>query len=799
MKKTIFIHIAALLLPFVIHSQNIEGCRVAGAVTDSLSVPIESAIVHICAVPDDGYTKTVVTNKNGTFAFEGIRNGKYTLTVSHLSFQTGSRNVDVHENTDLPVIRLLENARMLDVVDISANTIKYTADRYNISLLNNPITKGKNTAEVLGLLPAVTREQGTLKIFGKAVSRVRINGVLIRDMKELEAIQADNLDNVEVVYMSGVDDTSPGAGGELNIQLQKPKTGGYFGSVSGNTSMNFKYGNTDNGINSSISYGNKKWSVYNYTSLNYNNLFTDNGFETRYLQLGQVNRQTEFGRGWWAGLSTRLSVTYDISKKHTVGVNFSYSRYESEPLNNTSSLLTDADGNETARSTSERAEWSLNNHYQATFDYKWKLDDKGSQFNLKGDYLGHFTDRERGYTNISDAGLPGETVGYMNYVFDNSVDMYYLNAKFDVKVGEKSSTQFGLNYNGNRTHQLFDYTNLEGTEWIIDDRLSDDYKLHGDNYAAFASFSSGIGDKFTYKLGARYEHRRMGFNSLKAGAENIKTYNTLNLSADLMYMLNQQKGNMLMLMYIRGAPSIPYSAITPVILYYDEYSYTKGNLNLEPQVYNYIMLNAMFEQKWTFAILYSGGKNSTHYQTFVDETDPLVTYTMPVNEGFYWGFSIMAERIIKIAVWWDLKTNVRWEWDRQRHLGGKYVYNKYSFDIENSFRMKNDWGGSLGFEMEPGYKPRADFTLTTDLGVTGGIYKNMFDNRLRINLSGVIYGINRNTITNTQDIWRKQIRNTRFYRIELRLTYNFRGGKKVNVKQTSGEQQYQEMKDSSRN
>lgn len=66
--------------------------------------------------------------------------------------------------------------------------------------------------------------------------------------------------------------------------------------------------------------------------------------------------------------------------------------------------------------------------------------------------------------------------------------------------------------------------------------------------------------------------------------------------------------------YERGSYSIPYSAISPIITYINEHSYTKGNLNLEPSVNNEWWLILSLKNKWELAFRIFTDKDDWYYK-----------------------------------------------------------------------------------------------------------------------------------------------------------------------------------------
>ena len=65
------------------------------------------------------------------------------------------------------------------------------------------------------------------------------------------------------------------------------------------------------------------------------------------------------------------------------------------------------------------------------------------------------------------------------------------------------------------------------------------------------------------------------YNSVKISKQNSKNYWGIYPTLNLMYNINEQKGNSISLFYQKAMDPIPYSAITPVVIYNNEYLYTK--------------------------------------------------------------------------------------------------------------------------------------------------------------------------------------------------------------------------------
>jgi hypothetical protein len=327
--------------------------------------------------------------------------------------------------------------------------------------------------------------------------------------------------------------------------------------------------------------------------------------------------------------------------------------------------------------------------------------------------------------------------------------------------------------------------------------LNDDYTLEGSNYAAYVTFSSKTG-KLLYKAGLRAQENIIAYNSHKIGKENSKTYFGLYPTVSLTYLVNQNQGTSLNLSYRRSMNDIPYSAISPVVTYNNEYSYTIGNLNLKPANYNTIQIAISIKNKWNIGYTFFIGEGAVRDRIFIDKDNPLVTYTMPVNEGKVSFNGLNVSNTLKVTQWWDAKISgsISRSYNKINYddwIEDQRIW-RYYFNLNNNFRFSNDWGGSLSFYDEPTFKDE-DRTYKAVYGVGSRVYKYLLNKRLLININLSLYTKNRTLEREREFYWSSRANVTHSApRFTVGVTYNFEHGKKVYVKRSQSIQQYQEYK-----
>lgn len=796
MKTLIYLTLSIVfILPLKLNAQQNKDFCLEGTLCDiATGKAVDYATVAILSAPDSLYVKGAVSNENGKFRINNLSSKKYIVSVSHLLYKRKFINLNLQENHSLGTVNLESNVKELNAVVVTANTIQHKADRYVISLQNNPITKGNNTTELLGLMPGVTNERGDLKIYGRNVSKIYIDGRKIKNKSELDATQAENLDKVEIVYMTGSSEDASNMGGVINIKLKKPVNGGYYGSLSGNFSTLTEDGHNADNINSSFSYRYKKLSVYNYISYDDSKNTNKYDINSHYKDIDRFIKMKTHEGGWNHSFTDRLSLTYDINTKHSIGTDFRISIQNGTPVQGSESSVMN-DQKAIIDQTNSSIQKNLRNRqYQGAFNYKWLIDKKGSNFKLIADYLRYNNKIKQNSAYLYERYTENEYARYSFNDIDDKTDMFEADAKFEIKSDKNGQFDFGLNYSLYKSAQWLKYRDLTNGEWIENKELSDRYKLEGNNYAGYISYSSVIKQRLMYKIGMRVQENKIKYNSLKVNKENSKSYSGLYPSVNLMYNIDPAKGTMLNLAYQRVMNPIPYNVITPVVVYNDENSYTKGNVDISPANYHMIMLGSTIENKWNLNYIFITGKDILYYKTFVDENNSMITYTMPISEGKMTGHGFGIDRTFKLIKWWRLKANARMEWIQYEREVDKTSTWKPNFLLINNFNFNNGWGGNLTGYLEPTYKTQ-ERTYKSVYGIYGKIYRYLLKNKLLIDLNFTAYAHNRQLITETQYLLSKRTYKTCQTAFIIGATYNFNGGKKVNAKQAKSIQNYYEYKD----
>jgi hypothetical protein len=167
--------ILLLLLTVNILPQNYS---LRGTVADSADrKPLSSANVILTSNRDSTVIGTA-TDSKGTFIFNNLPQGGYTLKISYVGYVTHTERIRLRNSVDLQQILLSPGESSLDDVEITsrrvpivqnADTTEYSADAFKTH-------KDADAEDLVGKLPGVTVVDGKVKAHGEEVKKVLVDG-----------------------------------------------------------------------------------------------------------------------------------------------------------------------------------------------------------------------------------------------------------------------------------------------------------------------------------------------------------------------------------------------------------------------------------------------------------------------------------------------------------------------------------------------------------------------------------------------------------------------------------------------
>lgn len=298
------------------------GFSIRGAVVDSASQKVQD-YVTVSLKQNEKPFKSALTNDKGSFVFENLSSGKYSVTLVSVGFTSKSIAVDLTDSTkralDLGKIAISASNVSLKEVSIVADRplIRQEVDRIAYDVQADPESKVNTVLEMLRKVPLISLDaDDNIKLKGSGNYKVLINGrpsaMVARDPKEVfRSMPAADIQKIEVITTPPSKYDSEGLAGIINIVTNKKVDAGYNGSLG--LRQGFPAGGP--GLNGSVTVKEGKFGFSSYGSISNNNnpgtvnsanRVTTGSFPSNLIQAGANEYKSN-----WAYLSSELSFEID--------------------------------------------------------------------------------------------------------------------------------------------------------------------------------------------------------------------------------------------------------------------------------------------------------------------------------------------------------------------------------------------------------------------------------------------------------------------------------------------------------
>jgi len=277
-KKLIFC--CFVLIGFTVLAQE-SSVTLTGIVKDSLQQPVPNTTLIARPKLEKLKIKYAITDASGSYKLLLEKGAFYLLSVSHLGHNSIKREVSFEKNHSDYNMELSTKNESLDevVINYKYKTLEKNQDTITYNL--KAFTNGNEfkMEDVLAKLPGVSVENDVIKIHGKIVNKLLVDGKLFFDGSTklaIENIPADVMDKIEIIsdykeseLLRNLADNEDLA---LNVVLKEDKKNFSFGDIEAGVGLDnfyslhpalFKYnpksnisfiGDINNFNNSSISF-----------------------------------------------------------------------------------------------------------------------------------------------------------------------------------------------------------------------------------------------------------------------------------------------------------------------------------------------------------------------------------------------------------------------------------------------------------------------------------------------------------------------------------------------------------------
>lgn len=270
------------------------------------SEPLGFVNIKVTEQGSDKFVGGGITDAGGNFNVTGLKDGKYTLTLTFMGYKDVTRQFEItptKRDVQFKLLYMAKDAKQLNEVTVTGQraTMKLEVDRKSFDVGQLISNAGQSASDVLDNVPSIEVDNdGNVSLRGNSSVEVWINGKasgLTSDNRAqiLQQLPAESIDRVEVIDNPSAKFSAEGSAGIINIVLKKDRKAGYYGSVQAG-------GDTRGGANTSF-------------NVNYNSRLIDS-----YLNIGYRHRANT-GHMESQQTSNAYNQTYDNDSKQR-GNNF---------------------------------------------------------------------------------------------------------------------------------------------------------------------------------------------------------------------------------------------------------------------------------------------------------------------------------------------------------------------------------------------------------------------------------------------------------------------------------------------
>ena len=798
--------LAAMTIGMSSYAQS--GGKISGSIKDGGNQKvIDAASISLLKAKDSSLVKAAVTDKDGNFSFEDIKDGSYLVlgtSVGHVKVYSNTFAISAaNSSANVGVLQLVPFEKAMKEVSVTAKKplIERKLDRTIVNVDASITSTGSTALEVLEKAPGVSVDKdGNISLKGKSGVIVYLDGrpsyLSGQDLANmLRNMTASQLDQIEIMTNPPAKYDAAGNAGVINIKTKKNKLFGYNGSITSsyvqgryarfNEAVSFNYRNKKINFFSNFNYNRNHRSEELYITRNFRDASTKSIKSIFESNTGMENQRHYY--------NAKMGFDYSVSKNTTLGVvlNGYYNPSLWQSSTNTSIYdpnhnLTDV----TTAYTENKEKWK---NFSTNVNLRTKLDTAGQEITADFDFIQYkassmqpltstYYDNMGNMTQTPDV-LFG-TLPTNIKIYSGKVD-YTLPLKKDAKFEAGIKTSFVNNDNDAR------YDSLKTGYSVLDSGRSNHFIYDENINAAYVNYSRPLGKKWSAQFGLRVENTNS--NGISKGytyntainkfeyteTKFKKSYTQLFPTVYLQYTANEK--NQFVINYGRRIQRPDYEDMNPFVHFIDRYTFEQGNPNISAQFAHNIELSHTYKGFFTTTVNYTATNNII--QQVLEQHD--VT-----NETFIKKANIANAKQIGLAVSANKSINKWWSGNIYANVYNNHFkgivnndpisigITSFMVQLQNQFKFNKGWSAEMsGFYRSKGLE--GVIYIQPVVQVNAGISKQIMKNNgsLRLNVrdifaGGVFKGYSK---YGTVDANFKDVNDSRA--VSLTFTYRFNKGK----------------------
>ncbi|MEO6328080.1 MAG: outer membrane beta-barrel family protein [Ginsengibacter sp.] len=679
--------------------------------------PLTGATVSLIKARDSSTVKLAVTKQNGSYDFLNIKEGNYKVMVSYVGYKPASSPSFSFGSSDVtvPELKLFKIAGSLSNVNVAAKKpmVEVKADKTILNVENTINAIGSNALELLRKSPgALIDKDDNISLAGKNGVQVYVDGrptsLSGQDLAHyLKSLQSSQVEAIELITNPSAKYDAAGNAGIINIKLIKNKSLGTNGSVNAgwNIGTSAKYN-----AGASLNYRNKNINIFSNYSFSY--APNEQHLKTERTVLDSLFYQQGTIRDVRRSHNFKIGADYFINKKNTIGV--MVNGIVSDPTSTTSSNTSISNittnvvdriliASNNSRMKRQNANINLNYNYADARGNSFVVNADRGSYDLRNDQL-----QPNYYYNASGQTELGKVIYHI--ISPAQININSIKADYEQNV-MKGKLGIGAKSAKVKTDNNFQrynvYSSVEeldrdrSSHFVYKENINAGYLNYNRKYKTFMiqggvrvenTVSEGVSDGLKY-TGSSYSTSASSFK---------RSYTDLFPSAAITFNKNPMK--QWSLSYSRRIDRPTYQDLNPFEFKLDEYTFMKGNINLQPQYTNSFGITHTYKYKLNITLNYSHVKDL--FTQIFDTTEKSKAFLSKKN--------LATQDILNLNVSYpfqyksySLFTNVSSNYSKYKAdfgAGRKVDIDAFGFNLfmQNSLKFAKTWTAELsGFYNAP--------------------------------------------------------------------------------------------------
>ncbi|REC63405.1 TonB-dependent receptor [Chryseobacterium pennae] len=711
---------AVVLLPAALFSQTITG-----KITQTGKA---ASYIEVIAIKDQK-KQTAISDEKGNYTLKLSEDGNYTIKLIQDGNEVSNASVTVKGDVKQDFFIDEKKEKQIEGVTLTARKklIGRKADRLVFNVASSVASQGMDGADALATTPLVkVDENAGISIAGKSSVSVMINERILNLSSAelvtyLKSLRSENIEKIEVITAPPAKYEAQGNSGLINIVLKKNQNLGWNGSFTTGFQQQTYSGFSNS---ATINYQNEKLrSSLKLRQSKYQKHSFENYRMTGTEGLKSHDDRKDFGDG----LGANLSIDYQLGKKSNIGFIYDYGvGHSNMDIENTSDYFQNDNYTNTLSTYAEHRGKSTQQTISAYYDVKFGKQD--NKLSITGNYFSNIPKTIIDFTTIENSGdqfivKSPSVVDYKIYSGQADLTLPY----------EFAKAEAGIKFTNFDNNSSIFYQNLEDGNYVTDVLKSNEFKYNEKNYAAYFSLEKSFNEKWSAKLGLRYEYSTVNGNSLTSGQQSESSYGKFFPTAYISY--KGDENNTFSVNYSKRINRPGFRAINPYRWYININSYFTGNPFLQPSV------NHNFE----FSHVYKGKLSTTlYFQKTLDGFGQLASLSGESRTSTF--FNYYTQNSIGATVNYSDTFFKRWEANYSADLSytdmnvfttdasSKKGYS-YDFDFQNNLSLNQ--GKTVQLILNYWLRlPSNSGNIRWDFvgNFTTGVKMNLMDKNLQINV-----------------------------------------------------------------